>query len=310
MAELRKEVYSKELAGRLFPNNEFFTKAYKENLAMDAIAIKIPQSGSVPGAVIGQPKQLPLPIKSVTDDSLTINVYPIIAPPVLIDNETEITVSYNKRAQYQQQQADTINTAAADIAAVEWGPTTAARIISTTGSARATSVTGLTGTRLAMTVADFVKAKVTLMKQNLGANMGNLYALLTADAYTDIMLLPDFVSYEKLGLTSRLIEGVVGRFMGFDIMVRVNDYGHVGVTYTAANAKNALGVTTAAATDRPANLFWSDKYAAYAHSGVNSDINGGPGLVGGKVIEAWTRFGAGLKRSDQKGIVAVVEPVS
>jgi len=308
MAELRKEVYSKELQSLLFPNNEFFTKSYKETIAADAIAIRIPQAGSVPVAIVGQPTQLPLPIKSVTDDTKSISIYPIIAPPVLIDNETEITINYNKRAEYQAQQASAINTVAADLAAIAWAPAVAARIMSTTGVARATSVTGLTGNRLAMTKNDFITARNMFLKQNLG-NAGTLYALLTIDAYNDIMKLDDFVRYDARGDKSLLIDGVLGYFMGFNIMVRSNDYGHTGVTFTAANAKNLRNVVTTAATDRPVNLFWSEKYMLHAHSGVMSDINGGPGLVGGKVIEAWTRFGAGQKRTDEKGIVAVVEPV-
>lgn len=307
MAELRKEVYSKELAGLLFPNNEFFTKSYKETIAADAIAIKIPQAGSVPVAIVGQPTQLPLPIKSVTDDTKSIDIYPIIAPPVLIDNETEVTISYNKRAEYQRQQAEAINTVAGDLAAIAWAPTLAARIIASTGTARATTVTGLTGNRLAVTKKDFIAARNAFLKQNLG-QPGKMYALLTVDAYNDIMNLDDFVRYDARGDKSQLIDGVLGYFMGFEIMVRSNDYGHTGVTFTAANAKNLRNAVTTAGTDRPVNLFWGEKYMLHAHSGVSSDINGGPGLVGGKVIEAWTRFGAGQKRSDEKGIIALVEP--
>jgi len=307
MAELRTKVYSKELEKKLYTDNSFVKKGSKhpDKLAASAKSLSIAQSGTVGKAKIGQPAQLPMPIKTIEDSSLDIAVYPVIAPAVLVDNESEVTTNYDKRSDYQEQQAEGIDYANGEIAATEWGPNGAALIKATTGTGRATNVTGLTNNRKAVTKNDLIAISSIFRRFNL-RKTGGLYALLTEDAYQDILKIEQFVDYDKTGNTSKLEQGILGKILGFEVMTRNNDFNYNGLLYSSANAKRAVE-TIGANSDLPANLFFAGSAVTYVKGHIGSSILPMAGTAGGKVLEAWTRFGAGRKREDEKGVVALLE---
>ncbi len=83
-------------------------------------------------------------------------MYKFWADGIAITSESEIVTNYSKRQNHQMQQAAQIRTAIGDWAAYQWCPTGSGVIVPTTGTARATSVTGLTSTRKAATKADLL----------------------------------------------------------------------------------------------------------------------------------------------------------
>jgi len=223
----------------------------------------------------------------------------------------EFALNYNKRATKQAQQAATINERVANIAAVNWGPTESTNILKTTGASRASNVVvtagGVIANRKAVTKADMIKVHNLLMRMNVSGIPGKLFALVSADFYSDLLSIAEFTDYEKTGQMTKLEQGILGRIMGIEIMTRSTDDQHTGLLYTTAAAKKAID-SAVIATDCPAALFWHDKMTASAEGVLKTSVNANaPGFLGATIIESWTRFGASWARKDQKGVVALLE---
>jgi hypothetical protein len=91
---------------------------------------------------------------------------------------------------------------------------------------------------------------------------------------------------------------------GIEIMVRSKN-GHIGALFTAANAR--IKTVATAATDRPVNLFWHEKFVCHAEANALSMIRENDPTYLGTVINASVRFGAEKCRVDEAGIIALAE---
>jgi len=312
MAEINPIKYSSELQVQLFPDNSFYKKAIQETGIADTTErVERPVQGSISAAKSGKPASLPLQVNVARDDSDYYTTDLVYAPPIAVDLPGEFALNYNKRAAKQVQQAGTINTRCATIAAIGWGPTVAGQILKSSGASRVSNIVAATGSaianRKAATKADMIKIQNLLLRMNLSGIAGNFYGLVTADFYSDLMQIAEFVDYDKTGNTSKLELGIIGRIMGIELMVRSTDDQSTGLLYSSAYAKKTID-TDIASSDCPANLFWHDKMVASAEGMVKTSINpNAPGYLGATIIETWTRFGASWARKDQKGVVVLLE---
>lgn len=309
MAEIRTTLYSKELQKQIFPNSDFYKKSIGETGVADNVeTVEKPVQTKIGKAKEGFPTSLPLKVEVSTDTKKTYSVTKLYCAPLLVDNDSQLMVNYNKRETKQAQQAGELNLKAANYAFLKWCPSIAANIVKSTGSARATNVVGLTSTRKALTKADLLAIHNMMMRMNVSGLPGKWYGLLTADAYTDLLTIPEFVDYEKTGNSSKLEQGVIGKLMGIEFMTRSTDEGHAGGLYNAAGTV-AYGADATIANDMlPVNLFWNDQMVCRAEGAVRTIVNqDAPGYLGGTIIESFTRFGADIVRDDQKGVIALLE---
>ncbi len=312
MAEISPIKYSKELQKEIFPDNSFYKKSVRETGIADTTErVERPVQGSIGKAKSGVPKTLPLQVNVAKDDSDYYSTDLVYAPPILVDTPGEFALNYNKRQAKQQQQAGVINTRVGTIAAVNWGPTNAVQVLKTSGSSRASNVVAATGAvianRKAVVKADMIKVHNLLMRMNISGIQGGMFALVTADFYSDLLGIAEFVDYDKTGNTSKLEKGIIGRIMGIEIMTRATEDQSTGLLYSSAYAKKAIDADVASA-DCPANLFWHERMVASAEGALKTSINPDRSeYLGSTIISSWTRFGASWARSDQKGVVALLE---
>jgi len=304
MAQISPKLFSTDLAKQLFPDNVFYTKAFKDAAAGNVDSVDIPVAGNIGGAKIGNPS-LPVAIGERTDDVFNYPLVQIYSEPVLVKREEEIVLNYSKQLDVARSMGGAMSTKAADYAAQAWGSTT--NIITSTGANRATSLVGATGNRKRFTKADIMKVRQAFMKMNL-PSINGIIGVVTPDQYDDLLQVPEFVDFEKTGLMTKLQEGVLGRILGIDIMVRWNDgIGSLGLTYDKDLNKKALGATVAT-DDLAAALFFHPDHVRYAEAFPETIINRkAPGYLGGTIIEAVVRFGATQSRKDGKGCVSLVE---
>jgi hypothetical protein len=309
MSEIRTTVYSKELQKQIFPDNSFYKKSQAEtSVAIDAVAVEKPQQTAGRKAKNGEPLTYPLTVKAAFDGSNTYSLQLVYAEPILITSESEILTNYSKRTTKQEQQAGEINTRCADIAAVNWGPSKSTNFVKTTGDARTSNVIGLTGNRKAVQKADMLSIYNLLLRMNVSGLPGQMYGLLTADAYTDMLAIEQFVDYSKTGYTSKLEQGIIGRLLGIEFYTRSTDVGHTGLLYTNASTPVKRAVDELSATDRPASLFWHDKMVCHAEGVLKTSVNEDRAeYLGGTLISSSVRFGAAINRDDEKGVVALLE---
>lgn len=305
MTQISKTVYSKELQKQLFPDNSFYKKSISETgIAADASTFEIPNLGSISEAKEDAPTVLPLKVVKSTDSKVSGTMKELYCDPLLITNEEEFVLNYSKRQAKQIQQAAALNTKAADYAAYQWLPTLAANMVASTGTARATNVTGLTGNRNALTKADILKVYNLLLRMNVLNMPGAMYGMLTPDGYTDLLAIADFVDYDKIGRADKLAEGIIGKICGIEMMVRSKN-GHIGCLFTSGNVRTKT--VTAASTNRPVNLFWHSGMVCHAEAHPLTYINENDATYLGTVLNSSVRFGAEKCREDEAGVVALAE---
>ena len=276
-------------------------------MADSVVKVEKPVQTAISKAVEGDLPTLPLTVETSIDSTKYYETTLLYCKPLLVDSQSQLLTNYNKRQTKQEQQANELNTKAAGYILKKWLPTEAANILKTTGAGRSSNVQGLTTQRKAVTKEDFLRVLNLMMRMNVGSLGGNWYGMVTPDMYTDLLSIPDFVDYYKTGNDSKLKEGVIGRICGIDIMTRAVDEGHNGILYNASNAPQADGTKPTDAMLTGA-LFWNDRMVCRAEGRVNVAINeNAPGYLGGTILETWCRIGADIIRSDQKGVIALLE---
>ena len=311
MAQISPIKFSRELQKQLFPDNAFYKKSRTEGgIGPDVENVQIPVAGDIGAASSGDPATLPLQITAREDTYKSYAVQQLYTQPQLVRREEEIVLNYNKLADIASSLAMSIETRAGNIAATAWGATLATNIAQTTGTGRATAVTGTTGNRKAITKNDMLKVKKAFNKMNL-PNLGrnSLFGLLTPEMVDDLLKISDFVDYDKTGEFSKLINGEIGFIAGFNLMMRNNDIGSTGVMYSEATLPVKRTVDeTLSATDNAAAIFWHASMVRHAEGNAATFIDRGkPEYLGGTLISSVVRFGATYDRPDEKGIFTLVE---
>jgi len=311
MAQISPKKFSAELQKQLFPENEFYKKSRTETgIGADVESVDIPVSGTIGAAKSGTPETLPLQIKAREDSLKNYPVEQLYTDPYLVTNEESIVLNYNKVTDIASSLSMSINTRAADIAAVNWGATLATNIAQTTGTARTSNVTGTTGTRKAIAKNDILNVRRVFNRMNLpNRGRGSIFGLLTADMVDDLLKISEFVDYDKTGELSKLLAGEIGFIAGINLMMRTNDIGSTGVMYSEAATPVKRAIDEAVtATDNAAAIFWHTDMVRHAEGNAKSIINRDvAGYNGATIIENIVRFGATFDRPDQKGIFALVE---
>lgn len=312
MAQINVQKYSKELQEILFPDSSFYKMSVTDTgIAPDVTTVNIPLAGQVPAAGTGAPVY-PLTIKERTDSNKTYTVSPIWTYPILLTPEDEITLShsYSKRQSILRQLGSTIEVEAGNICAYEWGCETNIRL--TTGSTRASDITGATGTRKAVTKADMLAVRSAFNKMNLD-KAGQIYGLLPESFINDLLGIAEFVDYDKTGELSKLKEGGIGRILGMNLMMRHDAVtGSAGVVYDSSSNRVALDSEDRAAgvsaTDSAAAIFWHSSYAVHAEGNNRISVNQDKAEYhGGTLMSAFVRFGAAKMRGDDTGFFTLIE---
>lgn len=306
MTQISPKLFSRDIQSELHPENTFYTKGFKDIAAGDKSSVEVPQAGITDSAATGEP-DLPIAITRREDSTKEYSLLQVYAPPQLVTREEEIVLNYNKQKDLASAMADIINTKCADISAHAYAPTGADNILLSTGTARPGTLVGGTGTRKGLAKSDLISARNLAMRMNV-RDLQNWLLVVTPDQYFDLLKITDFVDYEKTGVESKLIKGIIRRVLGFDIMVRWNDeLGSIGAHY-APGAKTLKDNGTVATTDSAAALLFHPRYVRYAEAHAKTIINREPaGYLGATIIESLVRFGAAKSRNDEKGVIAIVE---
>lgn len=321
MAFLNEIKYKRELEKILFPENAFIEKGKTDFRDGSTKTVNYPVSAEINAVKSGSPS-LPLAIENTEHTSEDYTTEQIYATPELVKNEDEMLTNYRIFEDIRDQQAQKLQTVMHDIAAYNWANQDTSRAFLTTGrdesggtqKYRATSMVGsTTGNRFRIGKLDILQIRNMLTKDNMGGD-GQIYGLITPDMYEDLLLIEDFISYEKTGQTGKLTAGLVGKVMGVEFMERWNpNLGHAGVAYTQAKARkenyNANGTVKATAADDGAGaIFFKTPAVRCSRMPIDVAINRqAPGYLGGTILEAWTRFGGRISRPDEKGVVTLIE---
>ena len=299
---IQKEIWQDHIEGNLFKNNEFLLASTDAGqYVLQGKVVHIPQAGATANIVKNR-SSLPATVVQRTDMDITYTLDEYTTDPILIPNAETFELSYKKRESVLSEYESSLRQTVADNILVEWSPTGGlGTIIRTSGVSTASTLAGTTGNRTKLTVNDLKNAQLQLNKQNVP--MEGRYALLSADMFQQLTDDMTATQYRDFSAAYDVKDGVLGRLFGFNIMMR----GGV-VTYNndTAPVVNSYGATPAA-TDNDGVLCWQIGAVERALGQIKFFERIGDPTFYGDVYSVSVRMGARIRRSDAKGIVAIVQ---
>ena len=303
---LQKEVWIADIQENLFANNEFINRATDHSMWISNKTVHVPQAGANP-SVKKNRTVLPAAISQRTDTDLTYDMAEYTTDPILLTNLEELQINYAKRQSVLSQHVATLGDVIGNQTLYAWAPAGAGTYRKTTGSAVSSALAPTaTSTRLAITLADIAAAKGILDSQHVPQSGRVL--VMPSDIYNAQMLaISDFVQAQSYG-TSGLPSGAVGRIFGFDIVLRPSVVVYDNSGTPALKAVDADGTpTTEATTDNMACLAFHPSFVCKAMGTTDVFYDEDKPEYYGSVFSALVMHGAAKLRTDQKGIVAIVQ---
>jgi len=303
---LQKEIWISDIQETLFANNEFINRATDHSMWISNKTVHVPQAGAVP-TVEKNRSSLPATIAQRTDTDLTYSMAEYTTDPILLTNIEELQINYAKRSSVLSQHVATLGDVIANQTLYSWAPAGAGTFRKTTGSAVSTALAPTaTSTRLAITLADIAAAKGILDKQNV-PQTGRVL-IIPADIYNaQLLAIADVYQAQSYG-SSALPSGVVNRIHGFDVIVRPSVVVYDNTGTPVLKAVDADGTpTTEATTDNMACLAYHPNFVCKAMGDTKVFYAEDQPEYYGSYFSALQMHGAAKLRTDQKGIVAIVQ---
>lgn len=295
---IQKEIWERSIVEHLFADNSFMSKAYDANdFVNQGKIVHIPQAGA-PSSVSKNRTSLPAAVKTRTDADLTYTLSSFTTDPVLIPHADTVELSYDKRESVLAQDKQALFDAVAKDFIFNWSPANS-HIISTSGDAAdgAPHATA-TGQRKALTRQDVLDLMYRFNRDNVPQE--DRYLLLDAAMYSQ--LLNDLTQHEAQAFhaAADIKNGVIGKFCSFNVMMR-----SAAALYTASGAKS--WDTAAAAGDLGAALAWHKQSVVRALGEVKAFEQESNPTYYGDVYSFLVRCGGRIRRSDNKGVWAIVQ---
>ncbi|MCB9245970.1 MAG: hypothetical protein H6606_06020 [Flavobacteriales bacterium] len=302
MAQVLKQLFSKEIQKNLYPNHSPFKHARLDiGISADVENVEVPQAGSMP-AIVENPSSFPLTIVERTDDKKSYAVDLLAAPPVRVREHDNVRLTYKKNKDVLEDQRAQLQERIGDKMAYVWSPTLATNIVRTSGADAPVLLSGATGTRKKLTLDNLIE--LARIMDNMEVPEEGRVLLMSGNMYAELVQagFSSFVGSDKL--SKDLIEaGVVAKVLNFNVYKRSKTcrFDNAGTpvkkVYTAA----------AAATDNDSCLAWHPRFVRCAEGIVDIFYNEKRAEHLGDIMSAQVRAGGMIGRSDEKGVVSLVQ---
>jgi hypothetical protein len=292
--------FARDIQANLFPDNAWYKNSKDDSMWIDSKTVRLPQAGAAP-SVEKNRNVLPAQIKQREDTAEEYDIDEFTTDPIFISDTEEMQLSYAKRQSVLSDHTNTINTNVADNFGQIWLPTLAANFVRTSGGSVAATAPSGTGNRKEIADKDLIAA-VTLMDRMNVPSEGRFMAIPTS-MYAQLLAIDKFVDYQKRGLVDLVKKGLIGEIYGMQIYKR----SYLGMyDNTGTPVKKAFGAA-GAAYDNEAALIWQKEMVRRAEGSVKvySDIDK-PEYYG-SIFSAKVNAGGRITRTDQKGVVAIIQ---
>jgi len=301
-AELLTRYFLTEIQPKLFPGQSWLQRALNDDAFVNNNSVELPHSGTIPAITVNR-SSWPASASQRTDAATNYLLEELSSDPVHIQDSEALTVAYDKRASVLTHLANSINAKAGNRALYKWAAgASGARVIKSTGAARAAAGPSQTGNRNAFTLNDIIKVRQMFFQDDVITENADLMgiAILTPTQLADLLAQSNILEAQKYG-RANFPSGVFDRALGFDIYVRSSV-----VVYSNADALKAEGAS-AAATDQDAAVFYHPNFVRRAKGALKMFVNPDRAEYYGTLMSALQRFGAAPARNDNKGIAVIIE---
>lgn len=301
------EVWVNYIKEKLFKVNPFLQYATNhDDKVLGGKVVHLPQAGG-PSTIVKNRNSFPATAVQRTDTDITYNLDNYTSDPVhiLLNNLQEI--SYDKIDSVVGQDMRELVQVVADDLLIKWcSSIPQANIVPTTGADSALYLkSGATGTRKVFDEKQLRLAVRKIKNQNV---FGDLYAQFSVDMHDQLVDSLSQTQYSDFSRAYNPETGIVGKLHGVTILEPRSSV----VTFdddAGDQVVNALGAAeTETAND--ASLLWSVDSVARAMGETKLFSDPENPLYYGDVYSAMMRMGGRRTRTDNKGIVAIVQDTS
>lgn len=293
---LNRQIWINDIIEGFWPDNSFISRSVDHSSYVNNHTVHIPQAGSAP-QVTKNRSQFPATIGTRADSELTYDLDIYDVPPLRVQHLADVELSYDKRQSMLKQSKETLmNYAHMDILK-KWVPAGVTTVATSGDAAPAHVHSTATGNRNKMTRADVEKIKMLFDSQDVPAEGRTI--LLDAIMYNQ--LVNSLTQAENVNFLAGAdpVKGVMGKFLGFDFMMRSS------VLQTAAGGTLKTGA--AAAADCAAGLAWQRDAVSRALGEVVAFENQKDPTYYGDIFSFAVRAGGSSIRADKKGIVLLYQ---
>ena len=301
MADVRTQVWRKKLAENLYPDDSYMVKSVDLSKDVSNHMINLSTAPLPPNVVKNRVGDGVAVERPAVADIFQIDEYTTDPEKIRSKSETETAFSY--RLSMIENHKKALAEQIANNMAFNWAPVASANQVRTSGDAREAIVAGATGNRKKITLADLIKVKIAFNKANIPQKGRCL--LLDPEMYEDLMA-DEAVDQKRVEEKERLIDGVLGRLKGFDIMMRstVVSYTNAATPVKRDPSAAALGTANGAA------IAWHPDFVCRAVGQTEVFDDKRNPLIYGDVHSTLARAGGHFIYKDQKGVMAIIEAAS
>ena len=294
---VRKELWARTIIEGLYPDDSFMSKSIDDSQYVYAGKIvHVPQVGAAPNVEKNR-SSVPATAKKRDDTDLQYEIAEFTTDPIYIPNADNFELSYSKRESVVRVSRNELMTKVAEEMLMNWAPEST-ETYETTGTEVDPHIASATGKRKAINRKDVLNLQIKFDAQNIPQN--GRYLLL--DAYMYGQLLEDLTESDKnmFLASANAAQGVLGNLYGFNVMKRSQ-------VLRYSTAKSAVASTSSTATDLAAGLAWHMDAVSRALGDVKAFIHMDDPTYYGDILSFLVRIGGHKRRSDKKGVIAVLE---
>lgn len=299
------EMWLREIIKRLFKNNAFLNYATAEDeYVVGGRIVHIPQPGARP-TVTKNRNSYPATAVRRTDSDITYNLDEYTTAPSHLPYKEIAEISYDKLSSILQDHFGYLIQDVADDLLYKWTDQLAVdNIVYTTGEATAVGVAGQTGNRKAMTDRDLKRARLLLNTQNIPQE-GRI-AIIESNMLDQLTNSLSQTQYRDFSRTYDAATGTIGTLYGFNIIERSSVVMVQGSGEgTEGWALDIEGVVSA--TDNVACLAYHPSCVSRALGERKLFNDPNRPEYYGDLNSALLRAGARRRRSDDYGVIAIVQ---
>lgn len=300
---IQQEFWVDYIMNNLFKNTDFINKCYDESdSVLQGSVVHIPQAGAKPTVVKNRTIGVTASNVTRTDTDVTYPLDVYTTDPTLITDAESLEISYDKMGSVLQEHLETLRETISDDVLIKWCLNLASgNILRTTGAAVSTALApGATGTRLKFLKEDLKRAQTLMNKQSISAE--DRYALIPSDLMAQLQEDSD-LKLRDYALDINLKDGTIGRLYGFNLMERSAT---PVFTNAATPVVKALGAASAT-TDNMSIVCWQKNAVAKALGTIKFFEAVNDPNTYGDIYSALVKMGARSRRTNNEGIVAIVQ---
>ena len=296
---IQKEIWQAAIVEGLFADNSFMSKAVNDDVYVNqGKKVHIPNAGA-PSKVEINRSSLPATVTTRTDTDVEYTLDELTTDPIRIPHADTVELSYNKRNSVISQDREELFSKASEQILYNWNPGES-NIVKTSGTKEVGAYTpNATGVRKAVSKADILQLMTIFNADNVPQE--DRYLLLDAHMYAQ--LLDDLSESDKWMFqnSANVQKGILGQLYSFNIMQR-----STVLRYKSDGTLSKWSVA-GAATDNAAGLAWHYRNLSRALGEVKMFSSEDNPTYYGDIYSFLVRVGGAIRRSDKKGVYALVQ---